>query len=65
VLHSSLTKETAVIHAAGAEEEKVSEEGTGNASIDADPYPGSGIRCLFDPWIWDPGWVKNQCPDQG
>ena len=27
VLHSSLTKETAVIHAAGAEEEKVSEDG--------------------------------------
>ncbi len=23
----------------------------------------SGIRCLFDPWIWDPGWVKNQDPD--
>ncbi len=22
-------------------------------------YP-VGIRCLFDPWIWDPGWVKNQ-----
>jgi hypothetical protein len=21
---------------------------------------GSGIRCLFDPWIRDPGWVKNQ-----
>jgi hypothetical protein len=20
--------------------------------------PGSGIRCLFDPWIRDPGWVK-------
>ncbi len=19
-----------------------------------DPDPGSGIRCLFDPWIWDP-----------
>jgi hypothetical protein len=19
---------------------------------------GSGIRCLFDPWIRDPGWVK-------
>jgi hypothetical protein len=19
----------------------------------ADPDPGSGIRCLFDPWIWD------------
>jgi hypothetical protein len=17
----------------------------------------------FDPWIWDPGWVKNQNPD--
>ncbi len=26
---------------------------------------GSGIRCLFDPWIWDPGWVKNQDPDPG
>ncbi len=25
--------------------------------------PGSGIRCLFDPWIWDPGWVKSQDPD--
>jgi hypothetical protein len=24
---------------------------------------GSGIRCLFDTWIHDPGWVKNQ--DQG
>jgi hypothetical protein len=30
--------------------------------------PGSGIRCLFGPWIrdpvpfWplDPGWIKNQ-----
>jgi hypothetical protein len=21
------------------------------------------IRCLFDPWIRDPGWVKNQDPD--
>jgi hypothetical protein len=21
--------------------------------------PGSGIRCLFDPWIRDPGWVKS------
>ncbi len=21
---------------------------------------GSGIRCIFDPWIRDPGWVKNQ-----
>jgi hypothetical protein len=20
---------------------------------------GSGIRCLFDPWIRDPGWVKK------
>jgi hypothetical protein len=26
---------------------------------------GSGIRCLFDPWIWDPGWVKIQDPDPG
>jgi hypothetical protein len=25
--------------------------------------PGSGIRCLFDPWIRDPGWVKSQHPD--
>jgi hypothetical protein len=23
------------------------------------------IRCLFDPRIWDPGWVKNQDPDLG
>ncbi len=23
---------------------------------------GSGIRCLFDPWIRDPWWVKNQDP---
>jgi hypothetical protein len=21
------------------------------------------LRCLFDPWIRDPGWVKNQDPD--
>ncbi len=21
--------------------------------------PGSGIRCFFDPWIRDPGWVKK------
>ncbi len=21
---------------------------------------GSGIRCLFDPWIRDPGWVKTK-----
>ncbi len=21
---------------------------------------GSGTPCLFDPWIWDPGWVKNR-----
>jgi hypothetical protein len=20
---------------------------------------GSGIRCFFDPWIQDPGWVKK------
>ncbi len=26
---------------------------------------GSGIRCLFDPWIRDPGWVRNQDPDPG
>jgi hypothetical protein len=31
----------------------------------AGQYPGSGIRCLFDPWIRDPGWVKNQDPDPG
>jgi hypothetical protein len=22
----------------------------------------SGIRCLFDPWIRDPGWIKIQDP---
>jgi hypothetical protein len=26
---------------------------------------GSGIRCLFDPWIGDRGLVKNQDPDPG
>ncbi len=26
---------------------------------------GSGIRRLFDPWIRDPGWGKNQDPDLG
>jgi hypothetical protein len=31
----------------------------------ADPDPGSGIRCLFDPWIRDPGWVESQHPDPG
>ncbi len=24
----------------------------------ADPDPGSGIGCLFDLWIRDPGWEK-------
>jgi hypothetical protein len=27
--------------------------------------PGSGLRCLFDPRIRAPGWVKNQDPDPG
>ncbi len=26
---------------------------------------GSGIRCLFDRWIRDQGWAKNQDPDPG
>jgi hypothetical protein len=26
---------------------------------------GSVIRCLFDPWIRDPGWVKNLDSDPG
>ncbi len=26
---------------------------------------GSGIRCLFDPRIRDPGWAENQDPDPG
>ncbi len=37
---------------------------------DLDPYvfgsvadPGSGIRCLFDPWIRDSGWVKIRIRD--
>jgi hypothetical protein len=25
----------------------------------ADPDPESGIRCLFYPWIRDPGWMKK------
>ncbi len=25
----------------------------------------SGIRSLFDPWIRNPGWVKNQDSDPG
>jgi hypothetical protein len=25
----------------------------------------SGIRCFFDPWILDPGWLKSQDPDPG
>ncbi len=25
----------------------------------ADPDLISGIRCLFDPWIRDPGWLKK------
>ncbi len=30
----------------------------------ADPDPlGSGNRCLFDPSIRDPGWVKSQDPE--
>ncbi len=26
---------------------------------------GSGIRCLFDPWIRDTGWEKSQDLDPG
>ena len=26
---------------------------------------GSGIRCLFDPWIRDQIWVKNRDPGSG
>jgi hypothetical protein len=26
---------------------------------------GSGIRCLFDLWIRNPGWVKHQDLDPG
>jgi hypothetical protein len=31
----------------------------------ADPDSKSGIRCLFDPRIRDPGWVKRQDPGSG
>jgi hypothetical protein len=31
----------------------------------ADPDPGLGIGCHFDPWIRDPGWEKVQHPDPG
>jgi hypothetical protein len=26
---------------------------------------GSDIRCLFDPWIRDPGWIKISIRDPG
>jgi hypothetical protein len=26
---------------------------------------GSGIRCFFEPWIRDPGWVKIRIRDPG
>jgi hypothetical protein len=37
-----------------------------NVSV-ADPDPGSGIGCLFDPWIRDPGsgMGESQHPDPG
>ncbi len=52
-----------MIHAAGAEEEKVSEEGNSSCK----QCYGSRIRdpVPFDSWIWDPGWVKNLDPDSG
>jgi hypothetical protein len=33
----------------------------------ADPDPGSGFQCLFDPWILDPGYgmSRSQHPDPG
>jgi serine/threonine protein kinase len=36
-----------------------------NAKICPVLRSGSGIRCLFDPGIRDPGWVKSQDPDPG
>jgi hypothetical protein len=40
-----------------------------NTNRVADPEPGSGIRCLFDPWIRvrDPGSGigRSQYPDPG
>jgi hypothetical protein len=33
------------------------EKNTESTSV-ADPDPGSGIGCLFGPWIRDPGWEK-------
>jgi hypothetical protein len=27
--------------------------------------PAKWIRCLFDIWIRNPGWIKNQDPDTG
>ncbi len=40
-------------------------DGSIDTSSGADQDPGSGIRCLFDPWIRDPGWVESQHPDPG
>ncbi len=46
---------------------QVNNQSVDNSVADLDPGsrfgdPGSGIRSLFDPWIQDPGWVKNQGP---
>jgi hypothetical protein len=35
----------------------------GKNLFDPDPVLQIRIRCLFDPLIRDPGWVKSQDPD--
>jgi hypothetical protein len=43
----------------------VKEPTTNTATLPSIPDQGSGIQCLFDPWIRDPGWVENQDPNPG
>jgi hypothetical protein len=42
-------------HFTGLKKGLVPLQSTGLHSSVADPDPGSGIGCLFDPWIRDPG----------
>jgi len=46
-------------------DERSSQEKKKNKERSSVADPGSGTRCLFDPWIRDPGWVESQHPDPG
>jgi hypothetical protein len=36
-----------------------------NDTLDQCCGSGSGIPCLFGPWIRNPGWIKSQDPELG